>query len=121
MLNLYEETTAFLREHGKTWEDVWYVVADEDPAYNTVKGRMPVARFKALAKKIDYDDGFGGNEISLGLKLVGAGWWMERHEYDGSEWWEFKARPSFGDYEGTEDIRMILTHCEGGESYTEHT
>ena len=25
--------------------------------------------------------------------LVGDGWWIERFEYDGSEWWEFKTIP----------------------------
>lgn len=25
--------------------------------------------------------------------IVGDDWWMERHEYDGSEWWEFKELP----------------------------
>ncbi len=27
------------------------------------------------------------------LKVVGQDWWLERHEYDGSEWWEFKTLP----------------------------
>lgn len=26
--------------------------------------------------------------------LVGDGWWIERAEYDGSEWWEFKTIPT---------------------------
>lgn len=26
--------------------------------------------------------------------VVGDDWWLERHEYDGSEWWEFKRLPS---------------------------
>ena len=28
------------------------------------------------------------------LVLVGDGWWIERCEYDGSEWWEFKTIPT---------------------------
>jgi hypothetical protein len=25
--------------------------------------------------------------------VIGSDWWLERHEYDGSEWWEFKSLP----------------------------
>lgn len=24
------------------------------------------------------------------LIVCGKNWWLERHEYDGAEWWEFK-------------------------------
>jgi len=27
------------------------------------------------------------------LYVVGEDWWLERGEYDGSEWWEFKRLP----------------------------
>lgn len=40
-----------------------------------------------------YHDGFGGVEIDMGLIVVGKDFWLERHEYDGSEWWEFKSIP----------------------------
>jgi len=46
-----------------------------------------------LAEDVNYNSGFGGQEIAKDLVVVGTGWWMERHEYDGSEWWEFKAPP----------------------------
>ncbi len=41
----------------------------------------------------NYDDGYGAQEIATDLVVVGDGWWLERHEYDGSEWWEFKSLP----------------------------
>jgi hypothetical protein len=28
------------------------------------------------------------------LEIVGDDWWLERHEYDGAEWWEYKTKPS---------------------------
>jgi hypothetical protein len=34
-----------------------------------------------------------GVEIDMGLIVVGKDFWLERHEYDGSEWWEFKSIP----------------------------
>ena len=39
-----------------------------------------------------YDSGYGGAEVP-NFKVVGKGWWLERGEYDGSEWWEFKKLP----------------------------
>ena len=56
-----------------------------------------------FAKNSDfiYDSGFGGNMINLQLKVVGYDWWLERHEYDGSEWWEYKERPKLPRVEGS--------------------
>ena len=28
------------------------------------------------------------------LKNLGRDFWLERHEYDGSEWWEYKSIPN---------------------------
>lgn len=36
----------------------------------------------------------GTEEVATDLLVVGDGWWLERHEYDGSEWWEHKALPA---------------------------
>lgn len=33
-------------------------------------------------------------ESVLDLLVVGNNWWLERHNYDGSEWWEFKRLPT---------------------------
>lgn len=30
--------------------------------------------------------------------LVGEEWWIERCEYDGAEWWEFKCIPARSKY-----------------------
>ena len=27
------------------------------------------------------------------LVVVGDNWWIERRDYDGSEWWEYKEKP----------------------------
>ena len=40
-----------------------------------------------------YDTGFGG-QILHGFIWYADGTWSERGEYDGSEWWEYKKRPS---------------------------
>ena len=33
--------------------------------------------------------------MAIDLKIIGKDWWMERREYDGAEWWEFKKAPFF--------------------------
>ena len=40
----------------------------------------------------EYDDGFGGQELD-GTIVFKDGTWLERGEYDGSEWWEYKCKP----------------------------
>lgn len=41
----------------------------------------------------NYNNGFGGQEL-FGTVWLTDGTWMERGEYDGSEWWEHRERPS---------------------------
>lgn len=39
-----------------------------------------------------YDNGFGGQNL-FGTVWLEDGSWLERGEYDGSEWWEHKILP----------------------------
>ena len=36
-----------------------------------------------------YDPGFGAQEVVSDIMVVGDGWYMDRYEYDGSEFWDF--------------------------------
>lgn len=85
MTNLWEETTRMLAAHGKTFENVEYVQGSD---FGITK-----ENFEKVAKKSDYDSGFGAAEVADDLVVVGDNWWLERQEYDGSEWWEYKERP----------------------------
>ena len=49
--------------------------------------------FEQVAKKSEYYSGFGTAKVAEDLVIVGDDWWLERHEYDGSEWWEYKETP----------------------------
>lgn len=84
MINLLEETLKALSSNGKTPEDVLWV---GDHYYKTTWDD-----FASIAN-FNYDNGYGGNEIEDSLYIVGDNWWLERGEYDGSEWWEFKTTP----------------------------
>lgn len=41
----------------------------------------------------DYDESYGATEVADDLIIAGENWWLERHEYDGAEWFEFKEMP----------------------------
>ena len=83
--NLLSETLMFMAEHGKTPDDVRWV-GDTTIWFSWDE-------FANVAN-VEYDAGFGGQEVASDLLVVGDDWWMERHEYDGTEWWEFKTLPT---------------------------
>lgn len=95
MENLLVETLEIIADHDKTADDVRWCLWEATPSI----WRIPTAStfftwddFAELAN-VTYDSGYGGHKVPLGLKIVGDDWWLERHEYDGSEWWEFKTLP----------------------------
>lgn len=85
MRNFKKETLNILKENHLTWEDVEFIqtkdfcIKDKDKFLEQMD--------------FDYDAGYGTPEIQEDLVIVGKDWWLERHEYDGSEWWEFKKKP----------------------------
>lgn len=82
-INLLKETIENLKANGKTLDDTkWFGTKD-------FRIDADITQFL----NINYDNGFGGNEIPLEFIIVGDDFWLERHEYDGSEWWEFKTMP----------------------------
>ena len=85
MRNLLEETIKEIKEYGHTIHEVKFVT-DGDVYCNWED-------FARNTKNYNYDAGFGGTEVNINLKVVGKDWWLERHEYDGSEWWEYKSLP----------------------------
>lgn len=45
------------------------------------------------ALDIEYDAGYGGQQL-FGRVWLTQDVWLERHEYDGSEWWTVKKLPA---------------------------
>ncbi len=84
MRNLLKETIDDLAKNGKTLDDVAWIGCKDF--------MIPMDEFLRLADA-NYDDGYGGTEVADDLVVVGDGWWLERHNYDGSEWWEYKEQP----------------------------
>jgi hypothetical protein len=101
-MNLLAETIEVLGNHNKTTDDVLWV--------GTKEIKTTWFEFSIVAN-VEYDDGFGGAEVAGDLLIVGNDWWMERHEYDGSEWWEFKSQPK----EPLESFKLFaLTEGQAG-------
>ena len=84
MKNLLFETRDILKEYGKTFEDVKWI--------GTENFYVDIDKFMELADT-EYYCGYGRTEVALDLIIVGSNWWLERAEYDGAEWWEFKQIP----------------------------
>ena len=84
-MNFKQETLEELKEHNLTWNDVEFIqtndfcIKDKDKFLEQMD--------------FEYDDGYGSEYIPTDLVIVGKDWWLERHTYDGSEWWEFKRLP----------------------------
>lgn len=90
MQNMYNETIDILKENGKTESDViWFGHLSYD--YEALE--YPRDKFKAFLN-YEYDEGYGLSEVDERLYVVGRDWWLERHEYDGLEWWEYKTLPN---------------------------
>ena len=84
--NLWVETLASLYLNGVTPEQVLFV--------STSHGTVPWEVFEARARGFDYNSGYGREEVRTDLKVVGLGWWLQRADYDGSEWWTFHKSPT---------------------------
>lgn len=98
--NLKTETINRLVANDKTLEDIRWV--------GCRKYEISVELFLVLADQ-EYDAGYGGSEVADDLLVVGDDWWLERHEYDGSEWWEFKTLPK------RPDISRAITSVFDGD------
>ena len=85
MANLKEETLEILESHQKVPDDIRWI--------GCKKFMISMPDFWKLADT-EYDDGYGSPKVAEDLVVVGVSWWLERHEYDGSEWWEYKELPA---------------------------
>ena len=96
MSNLLRETISELKEYGKTLDDVVWIGEADRVSYYTeevIDGyTISKSQFLELANR-NYDAGYGGQEVNEHLLVVGKDFWLERHEYDGMEWWEYKTQP----------------------------
>lgn len=83
MTNLLKETIEDIKQSGHEPSDIVFIGSKETGHGCTWE------EFEKLADK-DYDSGFGAQEVASDLIIAfGDGATMWRHEYDGSECWEY--------------------------------
>jgi hypothetical protein len=86
-MNLLSETIDVLNNSGKTRSDVRWIGS-------THYGYFDWEHFVKIANVEYDDDGYGAAKVASHLVIVGDDWWLERQEYDGSEWWSYKSLPT---------------------------
>lgn len=85
-MNLYKETIEVLTENGKTFDDVVAICGKE----------FQITKDDFLKySDVEYEEGDLYVEVAEDLMVVGNDFWLERREYDGNEWWEFKTMPKY--------------------------
>lgn len=80
-MNLLQETLEFLSDNSRKPEDVEWVGGDTF--------WFTWDEFAALAD-VEYDKGYGSQEVASDLIIWGDDFRLVRAEYEGSEWWEFQ-------------------------------
>jgi hypothetical protein len=115
MSNLLKETLEILEENNRNPSQVRWV--------GSIDGKYAISwdEFAKVAD-LEYDSSYGWQEIADDLVVVGSNWWLERHEYDGSEWWEYKTTPKKSakpiSFE-MEDLHVYAWHSLGDRSWRE--
>ncbi len=84
MENLLNETKEILKENNKKIEDIKWI--------GCKNFYVDTEDFIKLSDTF-YDADYGSPKVAEDLLIVGDNWWLERHEYDGAEWWEYKSIP----------------------------
>jgi len=85
MKNLLDETLEVLQKNGKSAADVRW-------CGSIGFGWFSWDDFVWLANT-EYSDGYYSCGVAEDLLVVGEDFWLERHDYDGRRWWEFKRLP----------------------------
>lgn len=81
-MNAKEELLEKLDYNDKTIDDIDFI-----------KIRYEGEKTNINQLDFEYDRGFGSQELE-GVVVFKDHTWLERHEYDGSEWWEYKKCPT---------------------------
>jgi hypothetical protein len=86
MSNLLEETKNAIGNSNHTIQDINFI-GSIDPGY-----ACSWDEFQVLADR-EYDSGYGSQQVASDLIIMFTdGTYLERAEYDGSEWWEYREK-----------------------------
>lgn len=91
-MNALEEIKEVLEENNKTTDNITAIRVTLD------KGDWDNIKIYTLEdlKDLHYVRGYGAQELR-GFILLDDNDWLERLEYDGAEWWEYRRNPHLDD------------------------
>lgn len=98
MENAYNELDKTLTKLAIDWNEIeWGHISCNNkeallkPGYT----KEDLEKYKGAIERIgDYDNGFGSQKL-FGVVVFKDGTWLERREYDGSEWWNYSYKPTY--------------------------
>lgn len=93
MRNLQKETLNAIVQAEKTVEDIAYCNITMGTTSNEQEELLKGKIFDIHKLDFMYDNGYGSQKID-GFIVFNDKTWLERSEYDGSEWWDYKECPS---------------------------
>ena len=101
MTNLYDETIKAIngRKIAYAKIKVHNDIFGDDVKYINLKPKHTYSEsgeFYNSLRDINYDSGYGTQYV-YGFIVFTDGTWLERKEYDGSEWWGSKRMPIYTD------------------------
>lgn len=78
--------------------DYDHYVNEEDKQHITLNANHTEEEYHKFLNELNFEyySGYGGQEL-FGTVWLSNNTWLERGEYDGSEWWEFKECPTIPD------------------------
>ena len=86
-MNAKKELLEILKENNKTVDNIVAIF---------IKYELNYAKIIEIntIEQLDFNYNDGGIQELYGYVLLDDQDWLERHDYDGSEWWEYKKYPS---------------------------
>ena len=92
MINLKKETLKDISDSNHSLEDIDYCYIYQEGRFGDEVKVYTKGDFRTDLLNFNYDEGFGGQEVG-GFIVFKDGTWLDRREYDGSEWWELQCKP----------------------------
>ena len=100
-MNFLEETKEAIKDSGHNFEDVMFIGSSNG------EYRMSWEKFVTKAN-FNYDDGYGAAAIATDLIIYFKDCtYIERGEYDGSEWWSYNVPKVFNVNDKYKDFNIL--------------
>lgn len=103
-MNAYKELLGHIESHVDLLEWLekvnWAYITcrDKHLQLKPIRTKEDEEAFLEGLKSIDYDNGYGGQEL-FGIVAYKDGDWLSRYEYDGAECWQYNKYPEEPDWD----------------------